>query len=156
MSKKKMRLLFAISLLASLLSVLILTGCSSSTATKPQAAQPPVSQPNQTYNASVQSSTGGSVTIEAKLLGHQNDSLVFEISMNTHSVDLDTYDFKQLAVLRDGKGSEYSPVDWSSQPGGHHRGGKLVFAHSDKSARNFELVIRNVAGVSERVLKWQV
>ncbi len=158
MSKRKMRLLVIMSMLAGLLAVLILAGCSSAaTASKPQSAPPPVSsQPSEPSSAPVQSSSGGSVTIEAKLLGHQNGSLVFEISMGTHSVNLDTYDFKQLALLRDDKSGEYSPIEWDSAAGSHHRSGKLVFAHPDKSTKTFELVIRNVAGVNERVLRWQV
>ena len=157
MFKKKMRLVIITPLVAGLLAALILAGCSSAatTTTKPQGA-PPVSQPGEPSKAPVQSSSGGSVTIEARLLGHQNDSLVFEISMETHSVNLDGYDLKQLALLRDDKGGEYSPIEWDSAPGGHHRGGKLVFAHPDKSPRMFELTIRNVAGVNERVLRWQV
>ena len=137
-----------ISLLAGLFAVLILAGCSST-------PQPVSSQPNEPSNATVQSNSGGSVTIEARLLGHQNGSLVFEISMDTHSVNLNTYDLKQLAILRDDNGGEYNPIDWSSAPGGHHRSGKLVFAHPDQSARTLELVISNVAGVSERVFRWQ-
>ncbi len=158
MSKRKARLLVTTSMLAVLLAALILSGCSSAaTASRSQGTPAPVaSSPSEPSNAPVQSSAGGSVTIEAKLLGHQKDSLAFEISMDTHSVNLDTYDFKQLALLRDGKGSEFSPIEWSSAPGGHHRSGKLVFAHPDQSAKTFELVIRNVAGVSERVLRWQV
>ena len=153
-----MQLLVIMSMLAGLLAVLILAGCSSAaTASKPQSAPPPVSsQPREPSSAPVQSSSGGSVTIEAKSLGHQSDSLVFEVTMDTHSVNLDEYDLKQLATLKDDKGSEYRPVDWSSAPGSHHRSGKLVFAHADKSTKTFELVIRNVAGVSERVLRWRV
>lgn len=154
MSKRKTPFIIITSLLASLLVLFILTACSPA---EPGSKGTPttVSQPNEPLNP-VQSNSGGSVTIEARLLGHQNGTMVFEISMDTHSVDLDKYDLKQLAVLRDDKGSEYIPIDWTAAPGGHHRSGKLVFAHADKSAKTFELMIRNVAGVSERVLRWQV
>ena len=76
--------------------------------------------------------------------------------MDTHSVDLDAVDLKKQAVLRDDKGGEYKAVDWNAAMGGHHRSGKLVFAHPDKTSKTFELVIRDVAGVAERVLRWQV
>ena len=142
MSKKKLQLL-TVSLLAVLLAVLLLSGCSSAaTSTKP--------------SSSVQSSSGGSVTVEAKLLGHEGDSLVFEIAMNTHSVDLDEYDLKELSVMRDDTGGEYMPIEWQAAAGGHHRSGKLAFTHADRTAKTFELVIRNIAGIEERVLRWQV
>lgn len=155
--KSKMRLLIAASTVAGMLAVLVLAGCSSAApASKPPVAPPPASTtPAEPPPGPVQSNSGGSVTIEARLLGHQNDSLVFEISMDTHSVNLDAYDLRKLTVLRDDKGGEFIPADWSTAPGGHHKSGKLVFAHPDQSAKTFELLIRDVAGVNERVLRWR-
>jgi hypothetical protein len=80
--------------------------------------------------------------------------------MNTHSVDLDEYDLGKLTVLRDDQGHEYQPVSWESAPGGHHRRGTLAFVPPDSlrsgEAQSLELVIRDVAGVDERVMTWRL
>jgi hypothetical protein len=83
--------------------------------------------------------------------------------MNTHAVDLDGYDLKQLAVLRIDGGQEIQPSNWEAPKGGHHRSGTLTFPTADtdgrpliaSSTRTIELVIRDVAGVPERVFTWQ-
>ncbi|MDP2953771.1 MAG: hypothetical protein Q8O76_10700 [Chloroflexota bacterium] len=111
-------------------------------------------------NGLVQSHSGGAVDIEVEWGGEQNGNLVFEVGMNTHSVDLDQYDLAKLATLRDDSGKEYRPVSWSAEPGGHHRSGTLTFPIPDSvgqgKARYLDLVIKDVAGVKERVLKWQL
>lgn len=80
--------------------------------------------------------------------------------MDTHSVNLDQYDLKQLAVLCDDTGNEYRPASWESAAGGHHRQGTLTFALPasvrEGKAKYVEMVIREVAGIKERVLKWEL
>ncbi len=80
--------------------------------------------------------------------------------MNTHSVDLDQYDLGELAVLRDDAGNEYHPISWDSPPGGHHRRGALTFPLPDSlsqgEARYLEIVIQDIAGIEQRVLKWEL
>ncbi len=111
-------------------------------------------------NGLVQSNTGGSVTIDVEWVESGDDSLVFNIAMNTHSVDLDQYDLGELAVLRDNEGNEYHPTSWDSAPGGHHRSGTLTFPLPDslrqESAKYLELVIQDIADITERVLKWEL
>jgi hypothetical protein len=156
MSKRKSGLL-VISVVAVLLSVLVLSGCSSAATVSGQENTPSgVNSSSAKPSGAVQSSSGGSVTVKAKLLGHEGDSLVFEITMDTHSVDLDKYDLGELAVMRDDQGGQYNPIAWQAPAGGHHRSGKLAFLHPDLTAKTFELVIRNVAGIEERALRWQV
>jgi hypothetical protein len=108
----------------------------------------------------VQSSTGGKVTIDVEWTGIENNTLVFYVAMNTHSVDLDRYDLGKVAVLRDDTGKEYRPSSWHSAPGGHHRSGTLTFPIPDSlsqgRARYLQLIIRDVAGVKERTLKWEL
>ncbi|MBE0481593.1 MAG: hypothetical protein IBX68_11525 [Dehalococcoidia bacterium] len=98
------------------------------------------------------------MTIDVKWLSLDDAALTFSVSMDTHSVELDGYDLGALAILRDDSGNEYSPLSWNSSPGGHHRRGTLTFAVSASlaEARYVEMVIRDVAGVKERVLKWQL
>lgn len=111
-------------------------------------------------NGLVQSNEGGAVTIDVKWLGQNSGSLVFQVDMNTHSVDLDVYDLGKLATLRDDSGKEYKPSSWQSAAGGHHRGGTLAFTIADSvkqsTAKSIELVVRDVAGIKERNFKWEL
>lgn len=100
----------------------------------------------------------GEVTIEVKYLGFKENSISFEIVMDTHSIDLDQYDLGKLSLLKDNKGNEYRYVSWDSEVGGHHRSGNLTFspvALADK-INKIELTIQNVAGIRERVFEWQI
>ena len=130
------------------LAIILLAGCSSS------------SQQGTQSNGLIQSSTGGPVTIDVKWLGIDNDSLIFDVSMNTHSVDLDSYDLSELAVLIDDTGNKFYPTSWDSAPGGHHRKGIITFPVPDsiiqEKTEYFEMLIRDVAGVENRVLKWEL
>lgn len=128
------------------------------------APAPTVSRVNASTSEPVQSSDGGSVTIDVEWVEAKNpaagDSLTFHVGMNTHSVELDGYDLGELAILRDGTGNEYQPVSWESEPGGHHRSGTLIFSLPDSlrqgKAEYVEVVIRSVAGIDERILKWDL
>jgi hypothetical protein len=107
-----------------------------------------------------QRSEGGQVTV-AVTWGGKETGPVFRVVMDTHAVDLDGYDLRQLAVLRAG-GREVRPSGWDAPKGGHHREGTLTFpsASADGSptmgpaAGTVELVIRDIAGVPERIFRW--
>ncbi len=88
------------------------------------------------------------VTITAVYLG----SNAFDVKLDTHSGSLD-YEMAKLSYIRDSKGNIIKPESWDGGIGGHHFGGTLKFPKFDDSA-GFELVIQDVAGVKERVLKW--
>ncbi|MBI4491652.1 MAG: hypothetical protein HY690_02530 [Chloroflexi bacterium] len=87
---------------------------------------------------------------------------VFAVVLDTHSVDLDRYDLRQLARLRTDQGLEALPSGWDAPQGGHHRSGTLAFPTTTAEGRpligpdtrTVELVIRDVAGVPERVFQW--
>ena len=120
-------------------------------------------------SATVQSSTatqtsdGGQVTVAVTWQG-PSAGPVFTIAMNTHAVNLDGYDLKQLAVLRTDQGQEVKPIGWDAPKGGHHREGRLTFPSTTNDGapligpqtRSLELVIRNVAGVPERTFTWKL
>jgi hypothetical protein len=111
-------------------------------------------------NGLVQSSDGGAVTIDVEWKGAFNESLVFAVAMNTHSVDLDQYNLGELAVLRDDDGREYRPASWSSELGGHHRRGTLTFNLPESliqgGTEHLQLMIRDVAGIPKRVMEWKL
>lgn len=142
---------------------ILISGCSSGFVSQGKedtpAKLPPVSS-NGPTNGLVQSNEEGLVTIEVKWLGLNNGQLAFAVVMDTHSVDLDSYDLGKLAILRDDGGKEYRPTSWESAAGGHHRQGTLVFSPPDSLTQNnaeyFELIIPDIAKVEERVFRWEL
>lgn len=82
---------------------------------------------------------------------------VFDIVLDTHSVELDQYRFEDIVVLRDQAGKEHKPELTSSKGSGHHREATLQFEEADLSGSDYvELVIKGVAGVPERVFKFDL
>ena len=128
------------------------------TFTPAQPANPaPAAAPS---SAATQTNEGGQVTVKATWQG-PSAGPVFTVVMDTHAVDLDGYDLKQLAALRINGGREVQPVGWDAPKGGHHREGTLTFpAMADgrplieSGVRTIELIIRDVAGVPERSFRW--
>jgi hypothetical protein len=142
----------------------IAAGCSSRfVPQREEEASPPSPSSGSSHQPTkglVQSSSGGAVTIDIEWDKAEYGSLIFNVAMNTHSVDLDQYDLGELAVLRDNGGKEYHPTSWESAPGGHHRRGVLGFplpeSLSQGKTEYVEMVIRDVAGIKERVLRWEL
>lgn len=153
-----------------LIAVLILAGCSrgftsvaggtNPTTTAVTGTSPSTGSTKGPTNGRVQSNDANAVKIDVKWAEAGAGSLVLDVSMNTHSVDLDQYDLKKLVVIRDDSGTEYRPTTWSAPSGGHHREGMLTFSLPDSVTRGetryIEMVIKDVAGIKERVLKWQL
>lgn len=100
---------------------------------------------------------GGSVTVKVTPLKMKiNAPLEFDIVMDTHSVDL-AGDMLKAVILRDDSGMEFTPTAWNGPGGGgHHREGKIKFAPLTMSTKSLTLVVKNIAGVPERVYKWDV
>ena len=104
-----------------------------------------------------QTNSGGGVTVKVTLLDTKSSGdLRFEVALDTHSVNLDGYDLKTVSVLRDGSGNAYAPATVEYKGSGHHRQATLVFAKIANSTKRVELVIKNVAGVKERVFRWDL
>lgn len=103
----------------------------------------------------------GAVEFAVTPLDMQGGSeLRFEISMNTHSVDL-SMDVSELATLETDLGASYPALSWSGGSG-HHVQGVLVFpgatAEGDpllSGAREITLRIRDI-DAPERVFTWEV
>ena len=111
---------------------------------------------------------GGAVTVEAKYLGTATvgavEAIRFEIKLDTHSVNLDQYDLKQLATLRNDRGVAVKPLSFEKTGSGHHIQNVLAFPAKDEAgnpvvggtANSIELVLIDVADVPQRVLRWDV
>jgi len=108
-------------------------------------------------SGAVQSVAGGGVTAKVTFLNPKSgDEPRFQIVLDTHSVNLDAYDLKSLASLRDDAGKAYASTGMENKGSGHHRESTVSFAKVSPEAKRLELVIKDVAGVKERVFRWNV
>jgi hypothetical protein len=136
---------------------LVLPGCGGSQPEDSAESTTNTDQPS----AATQTSEGGGVTVAVTWQG-PSAGPVFEVAMDTHSVDLDQYDLRQLALLRNDQGQEVQPNRWDAPEGGHHRKGTLSFPRQTADGseamgpdtHKSELVIRDVGGVAERRFEW--
>jgi hypothetical protein len=111
--------------------------------------------------AMMQTNEGGQITVKVTWQG-RNAGPVFSVEMDTHVVNLDGYDLRQLASLRTDQGQEIQPASWNGPWGGHHRSGTLTFPATlgngtpliGPNTRSITLVIRNVGDVPERTFTW--
>jgi len=93
-------------------------------------------------------------------LDNPSDQLEFDVSMNTHSIDL-SMDLATLATLTTDTGIAVQATLWDAPLGGHHVEGKLIFpALKDgnsilEGATKITLTIVNVDAAS-RVFEWEL
>lgn len=138
-------------------SAVALAACSSSgpAASPPTSAAPSLaSQTGQT----TKTSDGGQVTVVVDWSG-PSAGAVFDVQLDTHSVDLDSFDLADT-TLRNDRGETMKARPWSAPKGGHHREGTLTFdgdATAFVAGANWiELVIAGVGDLPERTLRWEV
>lgn len=102
-----------------------------------------------------QTDSGGGVTVEVTYLNPQGtEDAHFDIALDTHSVNLDAYDLKTVSLLRDDAGNTYQPIRIENKGSGHHRQVVLVFSRPSGEVKKLELVIKDIAGVKERLFRW--
>ncbi len=110
-----------------------------------------------TTSQATRTDSGGGVTVKVTPLDSMTSGeLRFQVVLDTHSVDLDSYDLKSLTVLRDSAANIYHPTSVESKGSGHHRQATVTFAKLRKGVKRIELVINGVAGVKERVFRWDL
>lgn len=120
----------------------------------------------------IRTHSGGNVSVVVTLIDVKDltsvgakEEFAFKVSLNTHSVDLSVYQMAQISFLRDGEGNEYKAENWDSLSGSsHHRSGILRISNLNgngdpvisKSSKSIELVIKGLAGIEERVFRWDI
>ena len=105
----------------------------------------------------MQSLAGGGVTAKVTYLTPKSaDDPRFQVVLDTHSVNLDGYDFKTVAVLRDDNEKNHAPVAAENKGSGHHREVTLSFPKFARNSKRIELMIRDIAGVKERTFVWNL
>ena len=141
-------------------TIVLLAACSSST---PPAAGSTTAASTESGSSApaagtTQTSDGGQVTVVVDWAGPAAGA-VFDVTLDTHSVDLDALDLAD-SVLRNDRGETLSAQPWAAPKGGHHREGALSFAGDTSSffsgAKWVELVLSGVGDLPERTLRWEV
>ena len=113
-----------------------------------------LTQGNQIKNPpiSLTRSDQGEGEVTATATWEKAQGAVFTLAFNTHSIDLTAFNVLEDVVLRGGS-EEIKPSSWEENPGSsHHRGGKLIFPKVPGAS--FQLVVKNLAGIEERVLEF--
>lgn len=104
-----------------------------------------------------QAVAGGGVTVKVTYLNPKgSDGARFQIALDTHSVNLDSYDLNTISVLRDDAGNTYSPTAVENKGSGHHRETIVSFAKVASGTKRVELVIKDIAGMKERIFSWDL
>jgi hypothetical protein len=96
-----------------------------------------------------------SVSVNPVNLTSPGNTLVFDVSMNTHSVDL-SMDISKLSRLTTESGKAIAALKWDGPLGGHHVQGKLSFPAGEiTGSKKITLTISNV-DVPSRVFTWSL
>jgi hypothetical protein len=143
---------------------LALTACTSPAASNQPAVITSTFTPQQNATSSdlKRTDSQGAITFTVNPINLDNpgDTLVFDVSMETHSVDL-SMDLVTLANLTIDNGSAIHATQWDAPKGGHHVEGKLTFSITSdekpllKSAKELTLTIKNVEAPT-RKFTWQL
>ena len=70
-------------------------------------------------------------------------NVIFKLSLNTHSVELD-YDFTQIATLTDDQENSFKPIKWTGGNNEHHLEGELIFGPFSVSSKELTLTLNGV------------
>lgn len=99
--------------------------------------------------------TMGVVSVEVTPVSvEMGKELVFDLTMNNHSIDLD-YDYAQIASLTDDQGNSYKPIQWTGNSSGHHVKGELIFPVLSDKVKQLTLTLKGVDNKTED-FNWQL
>lgn len=105
------------------------------------------------FESKSDSQGGVTITVTPKIF--LESAWDFEITLDTHSVELNE-DLTKAAILVDENGKEYKPSAWRGDPaGGHHRKGILRFSSIKIQPLSFVVKIKKIGGIAERIFDWQ-
>ena len=80
-----------------------------------------------------QSIAGGGVTVKVTYLNPKSsEGARFQIALDTHSINLDSYDLKTISVLRDDAGNTFSPTSVENKGSGQRIGKRCGKAFMSK------------------------
>ena len=110
-------------------------------------------------NSLTKTQSEGAVAVKATLLQEKSNKnkLVFEIVMNTHSVDLLQYDISNISEVSFGTEPATRNFKWdASSSDSHHMMGYLIWNGDVKDGyENISLNIKGIDQIPSRVFNWQ-
>lgn len=132
------------------------------TTTQASAALPTQQAGAQVIQLAELTDSQGAVTVVVKPLelDSSQDTLSFEVTLDTHSIDL-SMDLAALATLTTDTGMTVLAARWDAPLGGHHVSGILAFPSSIEGktildgASQLTLIIKDV-DTAERVFTWDM
>ena len=88
------------------------------------------------------------VTVVVEYLKDKSDdkNMTFAVSLDTHSVDLNSFDFQKDISLEAGTKSS-NPTEVTTNGSDHHRSGEIIFK---KTPPPFTLALKNIANINRR------
>lgn len=123
---------------------------------KKQITQTPMLSERVSFNNKLEKQINSDGQVTVSIIPRKSLSagiLEFEITLDTHSVELDEDLTKVAVLIADNK--EYRPISWEGEPpGGHHRKGILIFAPISPQPKSINLKIRQIGGIKERNFIW--
>lgn len=158
------RIIIALSILGALLAAAAIAVGLTAMKRAPQptsiSSSPAPSAPG---DARTQMSDGGGVQVQVTFDPKQaaGGAVVFQVSMNTHSVELSQFDLGKLAELTLDPGGVLAGATWQPEGngGGHHVSGYLTVKDPQgllARAKTVRLQLRDVAGEASRQFQWSV
>ncbi|MCL4870062.1 MAG: hypothetical protein KJ063_13945 [Anaerolineae bacterium] len=144
-----------------LLPILLLVACQGTTS-GPNLPLATDNEPDSATTYATLEDTQGKVTVVVKPLNLDGsaETIDFEITLDTHSVDL-SMDLATMSSLTTDNGRQMVATGWDAPQGGHHVSGVLSFpaivdgAAWLKGATTLTLTLRDV-DVPERVFIWKL
>jgi hypothetical protein len=145
--------------------ILFLSACSPAVKTQSAVSLPTETAPAPTQAAiegTMRTDQQGAVVVEVTPLNLDapGQTLDFQVSMNTHSVDL-SMDLATLATLATDAGLQAEAISWDGALGGHHVSGTLSFPATVngkpllEGASQLRLTIRSV-DANARIFTWSI
>ena len=99
-----------------------------------------------------QTVAGGGVTAKVTFWNPKDaDDSRFHLVLDTHSVNLDTYDLKNIVVLRDDTGKSYVSTSAENKGSGHHREAIVSFPKVSPETKRLNLIIKELRDKRENV-----
>lgn len=109
-------------------------------------------------NSLTKTQSQGAVAVQATLISEKNsmNKLVFEIVMNTHTVDLQQYEISNLAEVSFGDKPNSKNFEWKPfSKDSHHMMGTLTWSGEIKDDyENISLNLKTIDDMPSRVFTW--
>lgn len=120
-------------------------------ATKPQIQGESTAVRDDSSSFQSQSKTMGAVDVKITPLQLEpGQEAIFEIVLNTHSVDLG-YEYTKIITLIDNLDKTYRANEWIGESSGHHLTGKLIFEALSNDLRTVTL---NIEGIDDQTAEF--